>query len=116
MNKFETILNGVIEELTTSLSLNPEQIKKDLERLPQQTKDVLQKITEPMEAGTEKDPNEDLMKSLESLDFEKLPTDKKEKMLLILTKKGILKPQKTEENQQLQTAQTQQSSPTSYGV
>ena len=113
MNKFETIFNNVIEELATTLSLNTDQLKKDLERLPQQTKDVLQKISEPIEAGTEKDPNEDLMKGLEDLDFEKLPTDKKEKMLLILTQKGILKP---EENQQSQTAQTQQTNPASYGV
>jgi len=113
MNKFETIFNNVIEELATSLSLNTDQIKKDLERLPQQTKEVLQKISEPIESGTEKDPNEDLMKSLEDLDFEKLPTDKKEKFLLILTQKGLLKP---EENQSTNNVQTQQTNPTSYGV
>lgn len=113
MNKFETIFNNVIEELATTLSVNPDQMKKDLERLPQQTKDVLQKIAEPIESGTEKDPNEELMKGLEELDFDKLPTDKKEKMLLILTQKGLLKP---EENQNAQATQTQQSSPTSYGV
>lgn len=113
MNKFETIFNNVIEELATTLSLNPDQMKKDLERLPQQTKDVLQKIAQPIESGTEKDPNEELMKGLEALDFDKLPTDKKEKMLLILTQKGLLKP---EENQNVQSTQTQQSNPTSYGV
>lgn len=113
MNKFETIFNNVIEELATTLSVNPDQMKKDLERLPQQTKDVLQKIAEPIESGTEKDPNEELMKGLEDLDFDKLPTDKKEKMILILTQKGLLKP---EENQNVQSTQTQQSNPTSYGV
>lgn len=121
MNKFETILNGVIEELATNISLNPQQIEKDLERLPQQTKDVIQKITKPMEAGTEKNPNEDLMKSLEELEFEKLPTNDQEKLIKILTNKGILKPntektENSEENQKNILTQQSNSNPASYGV
>jgi hypothetical protein len=116
MNKFETIINNVIEELSTSVSLNPEQIKKDLERLPQQTKDVLQKIASPLDSGTEQDPNEDIMKSLENLDFEKLPTDQKEKLIGILTSKGLLKPQENQNSQVQTQVQNQQNNSTSYGT
>lgn len=118
MNKFQTILNGVIEELSTSISMNPQQIEKDLERLPAQTKDILQKIAKPLESGTEKNPNEDLMKSLEELEFEKLPTNDQEKLIKILTGKGILKPntEKTEENQKNILTQQSNSNPASYGV
>lgn len=121
MNKFQTIVNGVIEELATSLSLNTQQIEKDLERLPAQTKDVLQKIAEPLESGTEKNPNEELMKSLEELEFEKLPTNDQEKLIKILTTKGILKPntgntEETEENQKNTLTQQSNSNPASYRV
>jgi hypothetical protein len=121
MNKFQTILNGVIEELSTSISMNPQQIEKDLERLPAQTKDVLQKIAKPLESGTEKNPNEDLMKNLEELDFEKLPTNQQEKLIKILTNKGFLKPnststEKSEEDQKNTLTQQNNSNPASYGV
>lgn len=121
MNKFQTILNGVIEELTTSLPLNTDQIKKDLERLPAQTKGVLQKIAEPLESGTEKTPNENLMNDLEQLDFEKLSTNDQEKLIKILTTKGILKPnqtntEKSEEEQKNTLTQQDNSNPASYRV
>lgn len=122
MSKFQTILNGVIEELTTNLSLNTQQMEKDLERLPAQTKSVLQKIAEPLESGTEKSPNENLMKSLEELEFEKLSTNDQEKLISILTTKGILKPnteenkEETEENQKNTLTQQSNSNPASYRV
>lgn len=124
MNKFQTILNGVIEELATNISLNPQQIEKDLERLPQQTKDVIQKITKPMEAGTETNPNEDfedLINSLGESEFKKLRPDVQEKIkekIDILTKTGILKPntENTEENQKNILTQQSNSNPASYGV
>lgn len=119
MKKFENIFNRVIEELTgaASVSVNPQQVSADLKKVMTSvnpaTKKALQSIADPIEASTETNPEDDLINKLDELDFEKLPTDKKEKLILSLTKKGLLKePQKTEDT----TQQTSNNSPTSYGV
>lgn len=131
MNKFENILTGVLEELNqpSSVTLNPKQFASDFKKMASvatpATQAALNAMAEPMEASTEQDPNEDLMQKLEELDFEKLPTDKKEKFMKTLMSLGI--PLKTAEKQQsdeqsetttstMGTKPTIKSNPASYGV
>jgi HSP90 family molecular chaperone len=123
MKKFETILNRVIEEVTTSSSVtvNPQQISSDLKKVMTSinpaTKKALQAIADPLENSTEVNPEDDLLNKIDELDFEKLPTEKKEKFVLSLMKKGILKePQKTGNETQQTSQATSNNSPTSYGV
>lgn len=131
MNKFENILSGVLEEISqpSSVTLNPKQLANDFKKMASvatpATQAAINAMAEPMETSTEKDPNEDLMKKLEELDFEKLPTEKKEQFIKTLMSLGIpLKNQ--DENQSEDKAETtstdnvkptiKTTNPASYGV
>jgi hypothetical protein len=117
MKKFEKIFNSVIEELvgSSSVSVNPQQVSADLKKvMAGATKKALQSIADPIDASTETNPDDELISRLDNLDFEKLPTDKKEKILLSLMKKGILKD--PQNNTQQTTQQTTSNNPAAYGV
>jgi hypothetical protein len=120
MKKFEKIFNSVIEELvgSSSVSVNPQQVSADLKKVMAgvnpATKKALQSIADPIDASTETNPDDELISRLDNLDFEKLPTDKKEKILLSLMKKGILKD--PQNNTQQTTQQTTSNNPAAYGV
>ena len=125
MNKFETLIKqtseklGIVEQTQSAAPINQQQVSSDLERVMKSvnptTKRALQAIAEPLEKSTEEKPEEDILKKFDELDMNKLSTEDKEKLVLSLIKKGLIK---EPENNQIQTTQTTNTSesPTSYGV
>lgn len=120
MNKFDQIIKNITEDVSGSgIMVNPKQVSADFKKMISSatpaTKAAIQALAEPMEKSTETDPDADLIKKLEELDFDKMPNDKKEKFIQALISKKI--PLKTDEEQKTSTDQNQQTtSPTSYGV
>ena len=98
MNKFQNIINSVIEELaTTSVSVNPKQVETDLKKALSSasptTKKAIEAISEPLAASTEtKAPSEDqdkqTVEALKKLNFDSLPNDQKEEIMKTLLSVG----------------------------
>lgn len=123
MNKFETLVKqtskkmGLVEQLSSPI--NQQQVSSDLERVMKSvspsTKNALQSIAEPLEKSTEQNPEEDFLKKFDELDINQLSTEDREKLVLSLMKKGLIKEPENSQTQVSQTSNTS-NSPTSYGV